>query len=127
MAEPLKPLKRGDEVYVSSLDTYGRVLHVVPGEEPEEEKAYQVQITRFFRRSDLDFYDQTLEAAKREAILQKKVAQSETAQRKWRELVAQDGSVNSPEAARLGLDVLKAASEVAREFGRYATDSEGTS
>lgn len=52
----MRPLSKDEQVYVKSLGMPGRVLRLRPGDtgEPEGQKHYEVQITRWFRRDDLE-------------------------------------------------------------------------
>jgi hypothetical protein len=52
----MRSLNEHDQVYVKSLGVLGKVLGLRPGstKDPEEEKLYEVQITQYFRRTDLE-------------------------------------------------------------------------
>jgi hypothetical protein len=123
--DELKPLKKNDEVLVKSLNRYGKVVHVVPGDESEAERAYRVQITSFFRRFDLELYDPIAEREKDEKAAQERITRMETALSNWRLFIASYGDANSKEASQLGLEVLKATDAVARIFGRSLLKDEG--
>jgi hypothetical protein len=52
----MRSLNKDEQVHVKSLGVPGKVLRVRPGDigEPEEQRLYEVQMTRYFRRADLD-------------------------------------------------------------------------
>ena len=59
MAEEMKPLESKDKVFIKSLGISGVVvgLHHPDDEAPEAERVYRVQMTRLFRRSELELND----------------------------------------------------------------------
>jgi hypothetical protein len=102
MAGELRPLKVGDKVFIKALQSHGKpwhpdgkVSHVVPGNEPEKEKAVKVQIESTFLRTDLELYDSEAEREKRESILQAKVTRVEEARKKLTNAVAQGSEVKA--------------------------------
>ncbi len=93
MAEEMKPLMQNAEVYIKSLDMIGRVMRVRPGDvgEPEQDKLYEVQITRYFRRTDLELDDPEAERKKREADFQRKTERLAAAKTRVEEIAAAEG------------------------------------
>jgi hypothetical protein len=55
----MPPLKPNPEVYMRSIKTLDRVWRLLPGSihEPEELRFYEVQITTYIPRSDLELGD----------------------------------------------------------------------
>jgi len=111
----MDPLKPNDEVYIQSLKMYGKVLGVRPGDvrEPEEEKCYEIQITRYFRRTDLELYDPAAERAKREKALQEKTDRLVAAQKQVEQTVAAGRDVKTAAA----IELLEASNELWKELG----------
>ena len=103
MPDELKPLKPKDEVYIKSLSMLGSVLRVRPGDvrEPEKDRLYEVQITRYFRRTDLELDDREAEREKREMDLRKKTERLAAARKSVEEITATGGDVNAAAAVEL--------------------------
>src|SRR6267378_1279083 len=110
----MDPLKPNDEVYIKSLGMYGRVLRPRPGDvgEPEDEKCYEIQITRYFLRTDLELYDPAAERAKREKALQEKTDRFVMAQKQVEQTVAAGSDVKTATA----IELLQAANELWKEL-----------
>ena len=118
MAGELKPLKIGDEVYIKALQRhgkplhlYGKVSHVVPGNESEKQKAVKVQIESFFLRSDLELWDSEAEREKRELVLQAKVTRVEEARKTLASAAAQGAEVKAANV----MEFLKAYAELSAQ------------
>jgi hypothetical protein len=79
MAEELKPLKIGDEVFIKTWDAYGRVLIAGHEADSDEDKHYKVQIKHYFRRGDLELYDPGGEREERDRISAQKMSRLEQA------------------------------------------------
>jgi hypothetical protein len=109
------PLNPNDKVRIRNLNMYGTVLRMRPGDvrEPEEEKCYEIQIARYFRRTDLELYDPEAEKAKREKSLQEKTARLEAARNNVERAIATGGDVKTATA----IELLHAADELWKEFG----------
>lgn len=90
MANDRSPLKPNDEVYIRSMKTLGRVLRPLPGstDEPEQQRFYEIQVTKYFLRSDLELDDTGAVHKKRQADLQEKTARLELARRKVEDALA---------------------------------------
>jgi len=110
----MAPLNPNDKVRIKSLNMPGTVLGVRPGamREPEEEKYYEVQIVRYFRRTDLDPHDPEAEEAQREKSLQEKTARLEAARNK----VEQSRDAGGNVSAEAAIELLQAADEVWKEL-----------
>lgn len=111
----MEPLKPNDEVHIRSLAMYGKVLRPRPGDvrEPEEEKCYEIQITRYFRRTDLELYDPAAERANREKSLRETTARLAAAQKSVEQAMAAGGDVKTATA----IEFLQSANELWKELG----------
>jgi hypothetical protein len=119
MNESLRSLKSNDEVYIRRWNVYGKVLrpHQGTANEPDGERLYEIQITHYFRRADLELYDREAERVKREAARREKMEHMTATTTKLREFLARGGDANSPEAATLAIESFKALDAVRVEFG----------
>jgi hypothetical protein len=93
----MEPLKPNDEVFIKSLTLYGKVLRARPGDarEQEEMRNYEVQITRYFGRTDLEPYDPKAERENREQLLREKTARLAAAHQNVERALASGSSVSS--------------------------------
>jgi len=94
MAEEMKPLQPKDKVFIKSLGLSGVVLglRLPDDQEPEHERIYRVQITRFCRRSDLELDDIETKQQKRKIARDEMAARLDTAQdRLLKEIAAGHG------------------------------------
>jgi hypothetical protein len=112
----MEPLKPNDEVYIEPLAMHGKVLGPRPGDarEPEEEKWYEIQITRCFRRTDLKLYNQEAELAKMGNILQEKTSRYAAAQESMEDAMAEGGDVKTS----IAIEFVESANELWKELGR---------
>lgn len=108
------PLNPNDKVYVKYLRMCGTVLRVRPGDvrESEEERCYEIQITRYFRRTDLELYDPEAEA-KREKSLQERTARLQAARNNVERAIAAGGEVDTATA----IELLHTADDLWKELG----------
>lgn len=116
MAEDqLGPLREGDEVYVKSVNMHGKVSHARPGDvrEAERDKHYEVQITGYFRRTDLDLDDSDAKEHERELDRQRKMDRFAAAHKRVEEAVAAGGDVE-PQVA---LEFLSAFNDIWQASG----------
>lgn len=115
MADELKPLKPKDEVYIKSLNMLGSVLRVRPGDvrEPEKDRLYEVQITCYFSRTDLELDDSEAEREKRERDLRSKTERLAAARKNVEEITARGGEVKAAAA----LEFLVAADDLWKTLG----------
>ncbi len=74
-------LNTGDKIFIRGLGWSGKVLSARDLESPEEDSIYEVQITRYFRRSalEVEVHDPQVSAAQRQASLADKMARMEAA------------------------------------------------
>lgn len=109
------PLKQGDQVYVKSVKMHGKVLHARPGDirEPEREKPYEVQITQYFGRMDLELDDRDAKSGERELDLQRKTDRLAAARKRVQEAAAAGGAVE-PQVA---MEYLRAADDLWQAMG----------
>lgn len=119
MTVPLKPLNPDDEVYIRRLNMYGKVMRVRPGDrdEPEHERLYTIQITQFFRRTDLELYDYEAEREQRDAGSREKRSHLATVNEKVQAFVAAGGDLKSPEGTALGIELWLAVDSVSVDLG----------
>lgn len=115
MPDELKPLKPKDEVYIKSLSMLGSVLRVRPGDvrEPEKDRLYEVQFTRYFRRTDLELDDREAERQKRESDLRMKTERLAAARKNVEEITARGCDVKAGAA----LEFLFAADDLWQALG----------
>ena len=81
----MNPLKPKDEVYIKSLNMIGTVLRARPGDKNEAEEfrgISEIQITRYFLRTDLELDDTNEQMQKRQAAIKVKEARLESARKK---------------------------------------------
>lgn len=109
----MNPLKIGDNVFIRPLGWRGRVLQTRSAEAPEENSIYEVQITRYFRRSNLELDDSQAKAAKRKQDIASAIEQWESAKQKWER--AQAGPEDRKVAA--GIEWAKATDKLSTELG----------
>jgi|GEM_PF-4159918 hypothetical protein len=81
MPNTFKPLKKGDPVRIKKWDASGTVVHVVPKSDNEEDSAYKVEVTHFFRHSDLELDDWKVLDETRKALLAEKTHNLEMAKK----------------------------------------------
>jgi len=95
LANEMAPLKPNDEVYIRSIKTLGKVLRLLPDSthDSEEQRFYEVQVTKYFLRSDLELDDTGAVHQKRQADLQQKTARLELARRNVEDALAAGGNV----------------------------------
>jgi hypothetical protein len=92
MSQQLEPLKQNDEVFIKSLEVVGKVIQVCP--DGDDEPFYRVEITRYFRRADLELIDREAEQKKRKQEVQEKLARMEAARIKTETIIAAGGVVD---------------------------------
>lgn len=106
-------LKPNDKVFVPSLGVNAKVLHVRDVTIPEENSIYEVQISKYFRRSDLELDDSHARVEKRKQDIASATEQWESAKQKWEQ--AQAGPEDQRVAA--GIEWAKATDRLYRELG----------
>jgi hypothetical protein len=79
MAEEMKPLKKGHREFVKEWNAKGKVLFARDNTDSDEDKYYHVQVTHFFRRSNLELNDPEAEREERDRVLDQKASRLEKA------------------------------------------------
>ncbi len=111
----MQPLKPNDDVFIKSWEVCGKVLRARPGDakETEDKRHYEVQITQYFSRTELEHYDPKAERENREKSLQEKIARLEAARKNVEALLAEGKSV--PTA--MALEFMTAGDELWKALG----------
>lgn len=112
----MNPLKPNDKVFIQSLGMSAKVLRVRDVETLEEKSIYEVQITRCFRRADLELDDREAKAAERRNAIADKMARLEDARKRLEE--AMDGPETRKVAA--AIEYFTASDNAWKEFGHAA-------
>lgn len=113
MAEELKPLKKGDAVYIKSWNVTGTVVHARPAE-TEDDGIYKVEVKpHFFRRSDLRLDTTLADREKRRQTIKDKTSRVEVASQKLTQAASQGGT---PDFVLL-MEYWLAMDELRKEYG----------